>query len=77
MTEFIECGSVSVSYDATGKATVSYTKIKEGSGAPSTPNSLYFGGVSFTGNTMSIMPSPILGNGSWFQWQVGWQGVGN
>ena len=74
--EFVECGTLSISYDATGKATINYTKIRDNAGIPSAPNNLSFGGRTFKGNTMSIAPNPLIGSGGWFQWQISWQGIG-
>jgi len=78
MAEFIECGSVSISYDAQGIATVSFVVVNTSSSDLfGDYNSFSFGGVSFTGAVMSMQSSPIAGSNGWNQWQIQWQGVGN
>lgn len=76
--EFIDCGSLSISYDATGKASISCTVIRSDSGSlVKNYNGWRLGGVSFDGNVMSLNQSVMLGSGGWHQWQVRWEGVGN
>lgn len=83
--EFIDCSSVSVQYDATGKATVSFTVVKN-----STDNidvqsykSVCFGFVNFVGVLMSVVQKPVFGSYNdatgemWVEWQMNLQGVGN
>jgi hypothetical protein len=76
-TEFIECGTVSISYDATGKASVSFSVISTNGRSIGNYNSLYFGGVSFSGNIMGAEAAPLRGSGGWKQWQMQWAGIGN
>lgn len=83
--EFIDCSSVNVQYDATGKATVSFVVVKNSSNAINVDSykSLCFGFVNFEGVLMSIVQKPILGsfdsltNDIWVEWQMELQGVGN
>lgn len=83
MAEFIDCGTVSIQYDTTGKATISFVIVTDETGElGKTYTSLSFGGVSFTGSIMSATKKPILGSGdgkghAWFEWQMTLQGVGN
>jgi len=76
--EFIDCGSLSISFDATGKATISCNVIRNDSGSlVNDYNSWSFGSVHFDGNIMGLNQSPIIGSGGWNQWQLRWEGVGN
>lgn len=76
--EFIDCGSLSISYDATGKATISCNVIRSNSGGlVKDYNTWRLGNVYFDGNVMSLNQSVMLGSGGWHQWQLRWEGVGN
>jgi len=76
--EFLECGGLSITYDATGVATINATVAKSSSGDLSNSyESWNLGGVSFTGNVMTASQAPLIGSGGWFQWSITWQGVGN
>lgn len=75
--EFIDCGSISIQYDATGRASVSFVVVTNKESLGKTYTSLEFGGVSFTGSLMSAVQKPIIGSGGWFEWQMQLQGVGN
>ena len=77
MAEFVECSSVSIQYDATGKASVSFNVIKDSSSEVTGHNSFSYGGVSFDGVVMKKEQQYIRGSGNWFQWSIQWQGVGN
>jgi hypothetical protein len=83
MAEFIDCGTISIQYDTTGKAAVSFVVVKQGAGSLNkTYSSLDFGGRTFTGSIMSAVQKPIIGSGDgkgsvWFEWQMQLQGVGN
>jgi len=78
--EFVECSSVSITYDATGKATVSFTIIKNNRNNLSNDYNTFWtdlGGVKFTnGNVMSAIQQPFVGSGGWNQWQMQWEGIG-
>lgn len=83
--EFIDCSSVNVQYDATGKASVSFTVIKNSSDSIDVQSykSVCFGFVQFEGVLMSVVQKPVIGsfNSStgelWVEWQMNLQGVGN
>lgn len=83
--EFIDCGSVSVQYDATGKATVSFTVVKNSTDPinVSSYKSICFGFINFIGVLMSISQKPIMGSYNqatgemWVEWHMNLQGVGN
>lgn len=76
--EFIECPSLSVSYDATGKASISLTVVRDdmyqltGSYTNRT-----WGGVRFTVGVMAATQQPIIGSGGWAQWSLQLEGVGD
>lgn len=77
MTEFVDCSSMSIQYDATGKASLSFVVLKDSEGAlSSTYTHITVGGVLFTGSIMSLSKTPILGS-DWYEWRVQVQGVGN
>jgi len=61
MAEFIDCGSVSISYDRMGIATLNYTVITTDKAAItfSGKETVSFGGKSFTGYVMNVGINPI------------------
>lgn len=74
MATFIECTSLSVSYDITGMATVSYTVIANSS-VITAWNSVSFGGREFKGIVTSAVTTIVArteadGDGPWYQTQV-------
>lgn len=76
--EFVECGSLSISYDATGKATISCSVIKsDDNNLSKSYEDWRLGGVTFYGNVMNLAQSPIFGSGGWCRWQLQWEGIGN
>jgi len=82
MAEFIDCSTVSIQYDTTGRATISFVVVTDSDRLGGTYTSLSFGGISFTGSIMSAVQKPIIGSGdhggvAWFEWQMTLQGVGN
>jgi len=83
MAEFIDCGTVSIQYDITGKAAISFVVVTDSSsGLTGGYTSLNFGGINFIGSIMSAVQKPIIGSGdgsgaAWFEWQMTLQGVGN
>lgn len=82
MVEFIDCGTVSIQYDTTGRATISFVIVTDDDELSGKYTSLSFGGINFTGVIMSAVQKPILGSGdgegtAWFEWQMTLQGVGN
>ena len=76
MTEFVECGGWSVSYDATGKATISASVITDSNAISGNYNSWSVGCRTFTGSVMTLKGSPLIGSGGWVQWAISWQGIG-
>ncbi len=78
LVEFIECGGLSITYEANGRASINANIIKSNTNALTTNyNTWSLGGVSFVGNVMSASQKPMIGSGGWGQWQLNWQGVGN
>lgn len=83
--EFIDCSSINVQYDATGKAMVSFVVVKNNTDAidVDTYKSVCFGFVKFEGVLMSVTQKPVIGSYSqatgemWVEWQLNLQGVGN
>ena len=76
--EFIDCSTLSIQYDATGKASLSFTVVRSDIGALQKEyTTLVFGGVTFDGVLMSANKKPILGGEGWTDWQMQVQGVGN
>jgi hypothetical protein len=75
--EFIECPSLSISYDATGKASVSLTVIRDDMDDLSgTYTNESWGGVEFTVGIMGATQQAIIGSGGWAQWSLQLEGVG-
>jgi hypothetical protein len=78
VVEFIDCSTVSITYDATGKASVSFTVVKN---TTDDLSNLYtrvtFANRTFTGSLMSVVKRPIFGSDGWCEWQLQLQGVGN
>jgi len=82
MVEFIDCGTVSIQYDTTGRATISFVVVTDNDILSGRYTSLSFGGINFTGAIMGAVQRPIIGSGdgegtAWFEWQMTLQGVGN
>lgn len=83
--EFIDCATVSIQYDATGKASVSFTVVKNSVEAIDVQSykSLCYGFVKFEGVLMSVVQKPVVGSYNeftgemWVEWQMNLQGVGN
>lgn len=77
--EFVDCGSLSISYDATGKASVSLTVMRCDSNEinyTSYNSGNIWGGVRFDLIIMSASQKPIVGS-SWHEWGLSMEGVGN
>lgn len=76
--EFIDCSTISIQYEATGKATVSFTVLRSDTEAL---KNLYtrvtFGNVTFIGVLMNANKKVIPGGEGWTEWQLQIQGVGN
>jgi len=77
MAEFIDCPSVSISYDSTGKATVSFVVVSSTGSIKGSYSHISFGGVGFEGALMSAVQKVIIGGDGWCEWQIQLQGVGN
>jgi hypothetical protein len=75
--EFIECASLSIQYDATGKVSVSFSVIRDDNSEVTGYKNFSFGGVNFDGVIMRKEQQYLRGSGKWYQWQMQWQGVGN
>jgi hypothetical protein len=75
--EFIDCGSLSISYDATGKASISLTVVRDDPGVlRNTYTNRVWGHVLFSTIIMNETQSPIIGSGGWNQWSIQMEGVG-
>lgn len=72
-TQFIECTSLSVSYDITGMATISYTVMADSSGMKAY-NTISVGGQTFSGYvtsaSVSIVPRTDANFAGWYRTQV-------
>lgn len=77
MVEFMECASLSIQYDATGKASISFTIVRDSSSEVTGYRHHNYGGVSFDGVIMRKEQQYIRGSSNWFQWSMQWQGIGN
>jgi len=82
--EFIDCSTISIQYDATGRASLSFTVVRSDLEAlQKTYTNLTFGGVTFEAVIMSASMKPVVGSASppvsegWAEWQMQMQGVGN
>lgn len=76
--EFIECSSLSISYDATGKATIALAVLRDDTNELSdTYTNRSWGGVRFDCVLMGATQKPIIGSGGWTQWALQMEGVGN
>jgi hypothetical protein len=77
--EFIDCASLAISYDATGKATVSMTVIRDDSQeiSYSSYTNRTWGSRSFSTVITNASQKPIIGSGGWNQWSVQMEGVAN
>ena len=65
--EFIECGSLSISYDVLGLASVSFTVVTNEDFLNQEYTTLTVGDLIFTGYITGVSAKPILGT-SWFEW---------
>ncbi len=76
MVEFAECSSLSLTYDATGKVSVSLGVLRDDGGEInySGYTSPFWGGESFNLVIMSASQRPIIG-GTWHEWSLSMEGV--
>ena len=76
--EFIDCGSLSINYDETGKATISLSVVRNDSNAlEKNYTNRTWGSVRFNTVLMSASQQPMIGSGGWSQWSLQMEGVGN
>jgi len=76
MVEFTECPSISISYDATGKASVSLAVLKDSmSTLTGNYTSLNFGNVRYTLVVMGASQQALFGSGGWAQWSLQLEGI--
>jgi hypothetical protein len=81
--EFIDCGSLSINYDATGKVTISLSivaNVKDVNGNAALKGQYddrTWGDVDFDYVIMSANPAPIIGSRGWYQWGLQMEGIGN
>jgi Na+-translocating ferredoxin:NAD+ oxidoreductase RnfC subunit len=75
--EFIDCGSINIQYDATGKATVSLVVVKNDNSALTGCYPPSLGGVSWDVSTMTAIQRAIIGSDGWYEWHMQFQGWGN
>jgi len=76
--EFIDCATLNISYDATGKATVSFTVIRNDDELlKKSYIDRNWGTVQFDLIVMRAAQQPMIGSGGWCQWQMQLEGIGN
>lgn len=76
--EFIDCSTISIQYDATGKATVAFTVMRSDTEAlKRVYTTVTFANVTFKGVLMSANKKLIIDGEGWTEWQLQIQGVGN
>jgi hypothetical protein len=75
--EFIDCSSLSINYDVTGKVTASFTVVKDDSGPPvwSTYKSPTWGGETFDLVIMGATRKYVQGSNGWYDWSMQTEGV--
>lgn len=66
MAEFIECTSLSISYNIFGIATVTYTIVSDTPGLKAY-DTIRAGGRTFTGYVTNISMNPIPGSNGWYE----------
>jgi len=78
MVEFIECASISIGYDVTGKVSISMTVVRDDmSNLTGNYTDQTFGGVDFDLGVLSANQTIIMGSGDWAQWSLQLEGVGD
>jgi len=76
--EFIDCGSLSISYDATGRANISLTIVKNSPDVSLNKyNNLTWGEVEFDTLVMNASQKALVGSINWYEWGLQLSGVGN
>jgi hypothetical protein len=77
MVEFIDCGSLSISFDVTGKATISLGVLRDDRNElQDTYTNRTWGGTAFDCVLMNVSQRPVLGS-AWSEWSLQMEGVGN
>lgn len=66
MAEFIDCTSLSISYNIMGIATVSYT-IVSNTGGLKAYKSIHAGNRTFSGYVVNVSMNQIPGSAGWFE----------
>jgi len=66
---FIECTSLSISYDIMGRATVSYTTVHQTANFCYT-TSIDAGGRTFDGEVTAMSLNQIIGTNGWYETHV-------
>ena len=67
MAEFIECSSLSISYDILGLATVSFTVVTDSDSLAEDYTTINVGDLTFTGYITGATKRPILST-DWWEW---------
>ena len=75
MVEFIDCGSLSISYDATGKATISFNVITDTNDLANDYTNQQWGSVRYDCIMTNVTQRPILGSNGWYEWSLQLEGV--
>jgi len=76
--EFIDCGSLNISYDATGKASVSFNVVKNnGETSLDRYTNPEWGGVNFDLMVLNSNQKALIGSRGWYEWSLQLAGVGN
>lgn len=76
--EFIDCGSLSINYDATGKVGISLNIVKNSASVELNKYSdLTWGGVEFDTLVMNASQKALVGSRGWYEWGLQLSGVGN
>jgi len=77
MVEFIDCASLSINYDVTGKVTASLTVVKDDSGPPTWGlyKSPTWGSENFDFVIMGANRKTIIGSNGWYDWGLQMEGV--
>lgn len=71
MAEFIDCTSLSISYDIMGIATVNFTVVSDSPGFPSmSMNTLSVGGRIYEGYVTSASLAQIPNTTGWYETRV-------
>jgi len=77
MVEFIDCGSLSITYDATGKASISFSVLTDNDKLTDDYTDKEWGSIRFDCVITNVMQRPIIGSKKWFEWSIQMEGVGN